>query len=83
MERYVYSQDTDSDQIFSDNTPFNFKTQLNSPLNFEGYWKVALTEISLQMDSKKHLKTSDNTFFILTFVKRVLMQVVNMQFLDE
>lgn len=64
MERYVYICDGDSSQYFNDNTPYKFKVQLKTPLNFDGYWKVSLRELSLKQDSKLRGKDVSNTLFI-------------------
>ena len=56
MERFVYIRDSDSTNILKDNTPCKFKVQLNLPLTFDGFWKVALCEISLQVSAKTHTK---------------------------
>ena len=69
-ERYVFIQDNDSIDIFKDNIPCKFKVQLNIPSNFEGYWKVALCEISLQRNRKIKRKKSDNTLFIYSNISK-------------
>ena len=68
MERYVYLQDSDSIQIFKDNMPYKFQVQINHPLTFEGYWKVALTEVCLQRNPKMRAKKTENTLFIYSDV---------------
>ena len=46
MERYVFVRDNESNNIFVDHKPYRFRVQLKLPLHFDGYWKVALKEIS-------------------------------------
>lgn len=68
MERYVFVRDSESNHIFTENKPYNFKVQLKLPLSFNGYWKVALCEISIKTDPKARRKTVDNTLFIYSNV---------------
>lgn len=64
MERYVYIKDNESNLYFIDNKPYHFKVRLQLPLNFDGYWKVALCEINFSRDTKIRKTHVDDTVFI-------------------
>jgi hypothetical protein len=40
----VYLKSDESNSYFPDNKPWNFKVRMDSPLIFQGIWKVALTD---------------------------------------
>lgn len=64
MEFYIFVRDSEISHSFTENTPYQFRIQLKLPLTFDGYWKVALCEISLQSNSKARKKDIDNTLCI-------------------
>ena len=50
--RMVLSSD-DGKEFFPNNSSYNFFVKLNRTLQFDGYWVVGLTEISISEQSKK------------------------------
>ena len=61
----MFVRDSESNHIFTDNTPYKFKIQLKRPLRFEGHWKIALCEISLlQIELSLKKKDIYDTLFI-------------------
>lgn len=41
-DRYIYIQNNESNECFSENKTGHFKVQLKAPLYLDGSWKVAL-----------------------------------------
>lgn len=64
MELYVHISDSESNNIFNDNRSYHFKVQLKLPLHFDGYWKVALCEISIHPDPNVKKKDLSDHLFI-------------------
>ena len=65
MDRYIYIKSNQSDDYFSENKVYKFKVHLNTPLNFDGFWKVALVELHAEQDKKIKVKNT-NTLIITT-----------------
>jgi len=59
MDHYIFVTDIDSNSIFKDNNPYQFKVQFPRAIQLDGNWKVALTEIDLESN-----KPDDNTLLI-------------------
>ena len=64
MGYYVYIRNDESNHYFKDNTPCKFKVQFKLPLTFDGYWKVALSEIKFTTNQKN----SEDTLFIYSSI---------------
>lgn len=65
MDRYIYINSDESDGYFQDNKVYKFKVHLNTPLFFEGFWKVALTEFYAERDNQAKVSKFTNTDIIL------------------
>ena len=51
-EHYIYIQNDESNDYFSDNHVYKFKVHLNTPLTLHGVWKVALVQFTVLEKTK-------------------------------
>lgn len=52
MDRYVYVKSDESNLFFPDNKAFKFRVRLKTNLQFNGLWKVGLTEFHASINAK-------------------------------
>ena len=64
MDKYIYIKSDESDFYFPDNKAYKFKVHLNTPLFFDGFWKVALTEFYVEKDKKNKVSKSSKSDII-------------------
>ena len=63
MDFYVYVRSDEADKYFPENKAFKFIFRLNSPINLEGFWKVALVEF-YALNNLRNRKPPSETLYI-------------------
>ena len=63
MDFYVYVRSDETDKYFPENKAYKFISRLNSPINLEGFWKVALVEF-YALDNSRSRNSSSETLYI-------------------
>lgn len=63
MERYVYIDSTESNELFPENKVYAFKIHLNTPLVLDRHYRVALVEFCAKTGKTK-LKHAEQSLYI-------------------
>lgn len=79
MDRYMYIQSDESDNLFLDNKVYRFKVHLNGTLSFPGFWKVGLMELharKLKNKPRGSSKGDDVIYIFANFCKGSILKGV-------